>query len=290
VSYPFLAPNKSYKAIILVTDQNGQVANPTFNFDTFSASAFIWEASDWDYNGGQYFDEPSTNAYYQTISVDGIDNHDTCNGGGNPYRFGCDATELCGDFHRAQFIPGIYTNYDVGYTATGEWENYTRTYPSGTWNVYLRASRGAGGTATLTFGRVTNGWGTTNQTLVTLGSFSLGNTGGWQTYNYVPLVDSNNRLVDLTLSGTNTLRLSDGGANFNFFILTPPLKLNGNDNGANFVISFGTQPGFNYTVQSKTNLTDPSWNAVSTVAGDGTTKSVNDLRTGLSRYYRLQVH
>jgi len=290
VAYPFLAPNKSYQAVILVTDLNGQVANPTVNFDTFSASAFIWEASDWDYNGGQYFDEPSTNAYYQTASVDLIDNHDTCNGGGNPYRFGSDATEVCGDFKRAKFIPGTYTNYDVGFTATGEWENYTRTYPSGTWNVYLRAARGTAGNATMSFGRVTNGWGTVSQDLESLGTFSLGNTGGWQNYTYVPLVDSNNRLVDVSLSGTNTLRLSDGGANFNFFILAPPLKLKANVSGGNFLLSFGTQPGFNYTVQSKTNLNDVIWNAVGTVPGDGTTKSVSDPKTGPRRFYRLQVH
>jgi hypothetical protein len=37
-------------------------------------------------------------------------------------------------------------------------------------------------------------------------------------------------------------------------------------------------------------LNDVSWNAVSTVAGDGTTKSVNDPKTGPRRFYRLQVH
>lgn len=290
VTYPFLAPNTSYKAIFTVTDLNGQVATPTINFDTFSAAAFTWDAPDWDYNGGLYFDEPSTNAYFQTISVDGIDNHDTCNGGSNPYRFGCDATEVCGDFNRDKFIPGLYTNYDVGFTATGEWENYTRTYPTGIWNVYLRAARGTAGTATMGFSRVTNGWGTASQELESLGTFSLGNTGGWQSYTYVPLADSNSRLVDVTLAGTNTLRLSDGGANFNFFILTPALKLKSSVSGGNFVLSFGTQSGFNYTVQSKTNLSDVSWNAVGTVAGDGSTKSLSDPKTGPSRYYRLQVH
>jgi hypothetical protein len=290
VTYPFLAPNTTYKAVVLVTDLNGQQANPTINFDTFSASAFIWEADDWDYGSGQFFDEPSTNAYRGLSGIDGIDFHDTCNGGPANYRTDCPATEPCGDFARAKFVPGISTNYDVGFTATGEWENYTRTYPNGTWNVYLRAARGTGGTATLSFGRVTNGWGTASQELQQLGTFSLGNTGAWQTYNYVPLVDSNNRLVDVPLSGTNTLRLSDGGANFNFFILTPPLKLKANISGNNYVLSFGTQPGFNYTVQSKTNLNDASWTAVSTVPGDGTTKSVSDPRTGPSRFYRLQIH
>jgi hypothetical protein len=290
VIYPFLAPNTSYTAVMLVTDVNGEVANPTVNFDTFSASAFIWEAVDWDYNGGQFFDEPSTNAYRGLFGIEGTDYLDTHNGGPALYRLDFPATESCGDFARAKFVPGVATNYDVGFTATGEWENYTRTYPTGTWNVYLRAARGTAGTATMGFSRVTNGWGTASQDVQPLGTFSLGNSGGWQSYTYVPLVDSNNRLVDLSLAGTNTLRISDGGANFNFFILTPPLKINSAVNAGNFALSFGTQPGFNYTVQSKTNLSDVSWNTVSTVSGDGTTKSVNDPKTGPSRYYRLQVH
>jgi hypothetical protein len=291
VTYPFLAPNTSYNAIILVTDLNGQQANPTVNFDTFSGSAFVWEGVDYDYGGGQFFDEPSTNAYRGLAGLEGTDFHDDCNGGPALYRIDCPATEPCGDFARAKFVPGVATNYDLGFVNAGEWENYTRTYPSGTWNVYLRGARGTGGTVTMNFGRVTNGWGTASQELDSLGTFSLGNTGGWQSYRYVPLVDSNNRLADVPLAGTNTLRITGGGAvNYNFFILTPPLKLKANVSGGNFVLSFSTQPGFNYTVQSKTNLNDASWNSVSTVAGDGTTKSVNDPKTGPSRFYRLQVH
>jgi len=293
VTYPFLAPNTSYRAIILVTDLNGQQANPTINFDTFSGSAFLWEGVDYDYGGGLFFDEPSTNAYRGLGGTPEVDFHDPCNGGGSLYRIpalDCVSTELCGDFARAKFVPGVGTNYDLGFVFPGEWENYTRTYPSGTWNVYLRGAR-SGATITSTFGRVTNGWGTASQQLESLGNFSISDTGGWQSYRYIPLVDSNKRLVDVTLAGTNTLRITGGdAANYNFFILTPPLKLKANVSGNNFVMSFGTQPGFNYTVQSKTNLNDASWNAVSTVSGDGTTKSVSDPKTGPRRFYRLQVH
>jgi len=290
VTYPFLAPNTSYHAVILVTDINGQQANPTVNFDTFSGSAFLWEGVDYDYSGGLFIDEPSTNAYRGLSGNEGTDFHDTCNGGPANYRPDCPATEPCGDFARAKFVPGVATNYDLGFVATDEWENYTRTYPSGTWNVYLRGAR-VGATVTNTFGRVTNGWGTVSQDLESLGTMSVSDTGGWQSYRYIPLVDSNNRLVDVPLAGTNTLRITAGDAvNYNFFILTPPLKLKAAVNAGNFVLSFGTQPGFNYTVQSKTNLNDASWTAVGTVGGDGTTKSVSDPKTGPSRFYRLQVH
>jgi len=71
----------------------------------------------------------------------------------------------------------------------GEWENYTRTYPTGAFNVYARLARGAGGNATMGMSRVTGGWGSATQTTSSLGSFSMGFTGGWQTYNWVPLKD-----------------------------------------------------------------------------------------------------
>jgi len=140
------------------------------------------------------------------------------------------------------------------------------------------------------FSRVTDGWGTATQTTAALGSFSLGNTGGWQTYNWVPLKDASGSLANVALSGTNTLRVSDGGVNYNFFILTPPLRLFTAVSAGNLVLYFGTQPGFNYTVQWKTDLTAAAWTALSTVAGDGTTKSLSDPMTGARRFYRLQVH
>src|SRR5262249_44440679 len=123
-TYPYLAPNTPYRAVILVTDLNGQQANPTVNFDTFSSSAFLWEGVDYDYNNGSFFDEPSTNAYRGLSGSEGIDFHDDCNGGPATYRPDCPATEPCGDFARAKFAPGVSTNYDLGFINANEWENY----------------------------------------------------------------------------------------------------------------------------------------------------------------------
>ncbi len=72
---------------------------------------------------------------------------------------------------------------DLSSFATGEWINYTRTYPTGFFNVYLRAAASAAVNATLS--TVTGGWGTTVQTSNALGSFSYGSTGESEDYAWV---------------------------------------------------------------------------------------------------------
>jgi hypothetical protein len=58
----------------------------------------------------------------------------------------------------------------------------------------------------------------------------------------------------------------------------------------NFTFSFDTVVGLSYAVQYKTNLSDPVWQLLQTVAGDGTTKAVtNSLSTVSQRFYRLSV-
>jgi hypothetical protein len=137
---------------------------------------------------------------------------------------------------------------------------------------------------------VTSGWGTSNQTTVNLGSFSIPATGAWQTYTWVPLKDSDGNLAVVSLGGTSTLRLTDGGANLNYLLLAPAAALTAAQNGSGLDLSFGTQTGFNYTVQFKNTLADSTWTDLITVAGDGTPKTVPNSMSGPSRFYRLQVH
>ena len=135
---------------------------------------------------------------------------------------------------------------------------------------------------------VTGGWGASNQTTVNLGSFTIPATGAWQTYAWVPLKDGSGNLSVVTLNGsTNTLRLTDGGANLNFLMLTPALVLSAAPSGGSIHLSFGTQPGFNYSVVYKNSLTDSTWTTLSTVPGDGTVQTVSQAMSAPSRYYRL---
>jgi hypothetical protein len=289
-SYPGLAPDTAYTVVITAKDNNNLTASSTVYFDTFSTANYTWEAEDWDYNSGQFFDNPQTNKYVLKAGVSGVDYFDTTNGGAQNYRDPSDtaATEAAGDYLRPDYDRPGFTDYDLANTATGEWENYTRNYPGGTFNVYIRAARGTAGTATLGLSRVTSGRGTSNQTTASLGTFNLNETGGWQIYLWTPLRDGNGNLVNVTLGGLDTLRLTDGGANVNFFALTPALVLKPALSGG-MRLTFGTQPGFDYTIQYKNSLRDASWSVLTTIPGDGTVKTVTD-PLGTARFYRLQVH
>jgi hypothetical protein len=289
VSCP-LAPNTVYTVSISATDANGLTATTSVGLETYSAGDYTWEAEDYDYNGGQFLDNPQVNAYFGDAGTAGVDYFKAGTGGSPTYRSDSVGTEACGDTVRPQYQGTGYTDYDVGFTSTGDWWNYTRTYPAGQYNVYLRAARGAGGNSAMGLQLVTGGWGTSSQTTVSLGSFPVPSTGAWQTYTWVPLKDGSGNLVTLSLNGQATLRLTDGGANLNFLMLTPAVALDAKPSGQNMGLTFGTQSGFNYTVLYKTNLTDSAWTPLSTFSGDGTAKTVTDPMTGAGRYYRLQVH
>ena len=54
-------------------------------------------------------------------------------------------------------------------------------------------------------------------------------------------------------------------------------------------LSFATANGSSYAIQYKTNLSDPTWQTLSTVSGNGSTQTVTDPATKTSRFYRLAV-
>jgi hypothetical protein len=284
-----------YSAAITVTDNNGQVAATSVSFDTFSVSNYTWEAEDYDYNGGFYYDNPQVDYYLGAVGLADVDFHKAGTGGSPIYRSDAVGTEVTGDVLRPQYNTTYPLDYDVGFTAAGDWWNYTRTYPAGKYNVYLRAARGNTGTSTMGLKEVTSGWGTTTQTTSDLGTFTIPATGNWQVYAWVPLKDNSGAMATVSLNGTNTLRLTDGGANLNFLMLVPAVALDtavvGSGNNPHSInMSFGTQVGFTYSVVYKNNLSDSTWTTLSTFPGDGTVKTVNDPMTAPGRFYRLLVH
>jgi len=54
-------------------------------------------------------------------------------------------------------------------------------------------------------------------------------------------------------------------------------------------LSFLTQAGFDWTVQFKNNLTDSTWQTLTTVTGDGTIHTVSDSSSQARRFYRLSI-
>ena len=58
--------------------------------------------------------------------------------------------------------------------------------------------------------------------------------------------------------------------------------------GTNYIISFQTNPGNNYTVQYTDTLAPPNWQSLPTVAGNGAVESVTNSAPGIAqRFYRL---
>jgi len=222
-----ISTNFTYTAVISVVDVNGSPAGSTVLFDTFNPN-YVWEAEDFDYNDGTtsglFIDNPQTNAYLNLAAVEGVDGH-AANfpGGGNAYGRGVLNTEITGDTPvRAPYNGTGFIDYDLGWNDGGNWANYTRTYPAGEYNVYMRgAGNTAGGSASLSL--VTGGLGTTNQTNSILGTFTIPATGGWQSYTLVPLRDTGGNLIKFTSSGAvETLRVTSGGGyNANYYAFFP---------------------------------------------------------------------
>lgn len=289
VSYPNLQPDKVYTATISMTSSNGLPALSTIVFDTFSPAYYTWEAEDFDYGGGKYFDNPQTNAYRNMTATGGVDANNS-NGGGAYRAVGTTAapgglaTENCGDQTRAQYVGTGMTDYDVGYTDGGDWANYTRRFPAGTYNIYMRGANpnASGSNSAEISGPVS-------------GHFAVPNTGGWQIYTYVPLIDASGNLVEFTTTGAaQTVKISTTGGSYNanFYMLVPAtaVRLTAIAASGGIDISFRTQTGSNYQLQYKSALGDSAWtNLGSAITGDNTTKTVHDSPSGGARFYRLQV-
>lgn len=294
VSYANLAVNMPHTIIITVLANNGSSKSTTVSFDTFQASYYQFEAEDYDYGGGLFVPDPQVNGYQGLAPVADVDYHDVAVGGGADYR-GVAGNDTITDLPRTQFIG--HTDYNLGFFENGEWVNFTRNFPLGTYQVWLRSATGNGSTTTATLDKVISGQGTTTQTTAPLGSFSIPNN-GWGAFGWQQLKDANNQPAVVIIDGfPNTLRLgrpvATPGANVNFAMLVPvlaPTQIQIVRAGNNNAISFPGQTGFSYQVQYKNNLSDPTWtNVGSVIAGNNTVQTVNDTSAGGSRFYRAVI-
>jgi hypothetical protein len=215
-----LAANALYTAVIQVTDANGNHATNTVSFDTINP-ACTFEAEDFDYNGGSYLANPFTDGYSGLSGLAGIDYSNGIPGQGSAsYRPQGLETEHASDQPRLAYSGGLQ-DYDVGYANTGNWADYTRVFPAGAYNIYMRAASPNGPTSdSASMSLVISGRGATNQTAVQLGTFSVPNTGGWQSYAWVPL-KTNGNFATFTGGSVETLRgtTDSGGYNVNFYML-----------------------------------------------------------------------
>ncbi len=207
-----------------------------------------------------------------------------------------------GPFGTASGPDGAICEFNVGYFYTNDWLNYTRIYPTGTFNIWGRLAAGAGAFSGCTLSLVTSGVGTSNQTTQVLGTFSDPNPAGWQIYHWIQLEDTNGNPVYVQLNGQETLKLtaptnatpSGGSLNPLLFMLAPaaspitPFNLSAALVGGNIRISIPTQIGHNYTLWYSSSLSSTSWSQVgSAIPGDGTVHIVSQSAAGQQGYYKV---
>jgi hypothetical protein len=224
-----LANDTVYTVVISAADSGGK-ASTTLNFDTINPAYFTFEAEDFDYGGGLYFDSlpagtfPSLNAYKGLVSMTNVDCFHPGNAGLSQYRTNPLETEIAGDLLRLQYDTAKVSDYDIGYNNRNDWGNYTRDYPAGLYNIYLRGAGPAPAQANACeIGVVTSGLTTTNQTVSQMGAFSMAGH-GYQSYTWCPAIDTNGNLVAWGAGGDKeTLRYTvvNGNCNENFYLLVP---------------------------------------------------------------------
>ncbi|HTV60972.1 MAG TPA: hypothetical protein VMH30_00230 [Verrucomicrobiae bacterium] len=254
-----LTTDALYSVTFLITDGNGNGSTTNITFDTINPNYYTWEAEDWDYSGGMFFDNPQTNAYYDLHGEADIDAF--CSGGAvgeNDYLRGSvpitsDEGDLNtvgpnGDTPRLAYLntnavsssTGLpYVDYSIGFTSGGQWGDYTRHYPSGTFNVYVRVADGGNATSDAgSLSLVTSGYDNTNQTLSQIGTFNVPATGGWNTYAWTPVLNAAGYPARFVGNGSQqTIRMSlvNANCNLNFYMLVPA---NLNNNPPPFVSNF----------------------------------------------------
>jgi hypothetical protein len=226
VSYHGLQSNAVYTASITVTDAFNLTVSASTYFETMWAGiqpvAYLWEAEDWDFNGGMYLDNPDLcsasgdpNCYFGTVGAEGVDEHNT-SGKSGPYRPDDPmGTAPSGDSLRKDLFEADRTDYCINPFNGGEWLNYTRDWSNGTYYVIGRLSTDIGFNGTLTLSVVNPDTTTTD-----LGTFTINGGLGWSTFENIYLQDANGNNALVTLNGKQTLRVTSGGNLLaNFFML-----------------------------------------------------------------------
>jgi hypothetical protein len=117
----------------------------------------------------------------------------------------------------------LVSNYRIGWVAAGEWQNYTRTFPSNSYNVWAALSYD-GVTAGLlngTLDLVTSDPTKPNQVTQRLGTFEAPGSGGWGRNELVPMKDTSGSVAKIDLGGVETVRFNLGSGDFDYLLFVP---------------------------------------------------------------------
>lgn len=243
--YDGLEPGKSYTGEFQVTDSAGETRRVSLGFDTFmEGSTTLIEAEDFNFDGGQFIDDPQLNntpggselSYFDKVGLQGIDRFEINFGGIGPvpqaevYRFGPGftrqewvGTRVTDDYQRPHFTeappnPDTIYDYHVDEMVPGEWLEYTRNLEPGRYAVFARVSRDGPEPFTLLMEQRVADPDGFNPILYRLGEFK-GDTLSWH---WASLTDAGGMETGIHLEETlNTFRITlvEGHARINSIAL-----------------------------------------------------------------------
>ena len=217
------APNTKHTAKLNYLDVAGKPTSYEWSFSTNplnDANALFIEAEDFDFDGGQTISDQKIgmNGKYPGDAFNGkggVEEVDFHNGGnaGQPYR--ADTKVAAGKGPngggRNRGLFDVDVNYTVGWNDAGDWQNYTRTFPTPAkkYSVYGFASSG-GSPIQFTLDEVTAGVGTEAQTLKPLADLKPGRaTAGWDNLELFQFTNPGTQVpAVLELGGKKTLRIT----------------------------------------------------------------------------------
>lgn len=115
------------------------------------------------------------------------------------------------------------SNFRIGWVASGEWQNYTRNFPTGEFNVWAALSYDgrASGQLNGSLDRVTSDPTKPDQTTERLGQFSAPGSGGWGRNELVPMKNASGSIVSVPMGGLQTIRFNLGSGDFDYLIFVP---------------------------------------------------------------------
>ncbi|MHB9006930.1 MAG: PA14 domain-containing protein, partial [Limisphaerales bacterium] len=237
-----------------VSNKNGTIQSASFFVLVKATGVFAIEAEDFDYDSGKSMDAASVMPYlggaYDGLSaVLGVDYQNDDNPANNQedghpvYRYGDDLDVTAQGATASREQPGgqfsitrageweMTANYKIGWVGTGNWGNYTRTFPTPakTYNVFAASSADnhAAGRLVGSIGEVTAGVGTATQTVAPLASYNAPGTGAWSRNSLVGMRESNGALTSVELGGKKTIRWNYDGGDAEYLLFIPATSVVG---------------------------------------------------------------
>lgn len=238
LSYPWdLRRDEGHDYAVIVSDIGAPPRDylfaARFAADVRGSDDFLVELEDFNYSKGEFKSSASKMPYY------GLAYRGESSSDGTDYFLGDPPAEFPNNYRDGEkpnvpLLPGIDRERS-GYladgtwvlaTGPGDWFNYTRKFPTNTFDVYAALSRGdvPSGLLSANLYQVSNPT-STHQNLTPLGLFKAYAGSGWGDNVLTPLTDTTGEPVALTLGGTTTLRFECGQGLADYLVFTPTRQL-----------------------------------------------------------------